>query len=67
VHFIWLVKSDISEPVRFGLVVVTLLALRVPAIRGRAGRLRDRLRALHRNRQVDSGTRTTEALFDHAR
>ncbi len=65
-HFIWLVKSDISEPVRFGIVVVTLLALRIPAIRGRASRLRDRLRALRRSRQGGNKTPTTQASFDHA-
>jgi len=52
VHFVWLVKSDISEPVRFGIVVVLLLALRIPAIRGAAGKLRHRIEALRRNARV---------------
>jgi len=33
IHFVWLVKSDITEPVRFGLVVALLLALRIPIVR----------------------------------
>ena len=33
VHFVWLVKSDIREPLLFGAVVVLLLLLRIPRIR----------------------------------
>lgn len=33
VHYIWLVKSDIRIPILYGLVVVTLLILRIPSIR----------------------------------
>jgi sulfoxide reductase heme-binding subunit YedZ len=33
VHFVWLVKSDIREPLLFGAIVVLLLVLRIPRIR----------------------------------
>ena len=33
VHYIWLVKSDIRIPLLYGAVVVTLLILRIPAVR----------------------------------
>jgi sulfoxide reductase heme-binding subunit YedZ len=33
VHFVWLVKSDIREPLLYGAVVVGLLLLRLPPIR----------------------------------
>jgi sulfoxide reductase heme-binding subunit YedZ len=33
VHYVWLVKSDIRIPLLYGLVMVVLLALRIPAIR----------------------------------
>jgi len=33
VHFVWLVKSDIREPLLFGAVVVVLLLLRISPIR----------------------------------
>jgi methionine sulfoxide reductase heme-binding subunit len=35
-HFLWLVKKDVREPVIFGLVLVTLLALRLGRRRRRA-------------------------------
>lgn len=33
VHFVWLVKADVREPLAYGAGVATLLALRLPAIR----------------------------------
>jgi sulfoxide reductase heme-binding subunit YedZ len=42
VHYIWLVKSDIRQPVAFGVVVVLLLFLRIPAIRKFIARRRNR-------------------------
>jgi sulfoxide reductase heme-binding subunit YedZ len=33
-HFLWLVKKDVTTPARFGLVLVLLLATRLP-FRGR--------------------------------
>jgi sulfoxide reductase heme-binding subunit YedZ len=32
-HFVWLVKSDIREPLMYGAVVVILLVLRIPRVR----------------------------------
>jgi sulfoxide reductase heme-binding subunit YedZ len=39
-HFVWLVKSDIREPLLFGAVVVVLLVLRTSRIRQPASRFR---------------------------
>jgi sulfoxide reductase heme-binding subunit YedZ len=39
-HYIWLVKTDIRQPLLFGVVVVLLLLARVPAIRKRLAGLR---------------------------
>jgi sulfoxide reductase heme-binding subunit YedZ len=33
VHFIWLVKADIRQPLEFGAVVVALLIVRIPAVK----------------------------------
>jgi sulfoxide reductase heme-binding subunit YedZ len=33
IHFVWLVKSDIREPLTFGAVLAILLALRIPAVK----------------------------------
>lgn len=38
VHFLWLVKADIREPVAYGLLIGLLLALRLPALRRRLRR-----------------------------
>jgi sulfoxide reductase heme-binding subunit YedZ len=43
-HFLWLVKSDIREPLLFGAALALLLCLRLPAVRRRLAELRDRLR-----------------------
>jgi sulfoxide reductase heme-binding subunit YedZ len=42
VHFIWLVKSDIREPLLYGAAVMLLLLLRVSAIRRGISRYRGR-------------------------
>lgn len=44
VHFVWLVKSDIQEPLLYGAVLVLLLALRLPQIRFALERWRRRPR-----------------------
>jgi sulfoxide reductase heme-binding subunit YedZ len=44
VHFVWLVKSDIREPLLYGAMVGGLLLMRVPALRRGVSRLRGRLR-----------------------
>jgi len=33
IHYVWLVKSDIREPLLYGGIVILLLALRLPAVR----------------------------------
>ena len=33
IHFVWLVKADIREPLMYGAVVVALLAFRIPRVR----------------------------------
>jgi sulfoxide reductase heme-binding subunit YedZ len=43
VHFVWLVKSDITEPLLFGAAVALLLLLRVPAVRKKLIALRYRI------------------------
>jgi sulfoxide reductase heme-binding subunit YedZ len=42
-HFVWLVKSDITEPLLFGAVLALLLLLRVPAVRKKLIALRYRI------------------------
>jgi len=41
-HYVWLVKSDVRQPLAFGVAVWVLLALRLPAIRQWVSRLRNR-------------------------
>jgi methionine sulfoxide reductase heme-binding subunit len=43
VHYLWLVKSDIRAPLLFGAAVAVLLALRLPPVRRRATRWRERV------------------------
>jgi sulfoxide reductase heme-binding subunit YedZ len=40
VHFVWLVKADVREPLLYGAIVAGLLALRLPPIRRMLTRLR---------------------------
>lgn len=40
VHYVWLVKTDIREPLLYGLGIATLLFLRIPAVRQRISNLR---------------------------
>ncbi len=42
VHFVWLVKADVREPLAYGAAVALLLALRLPPVRRRLARLRPR-------------------------
>lgn len=49
VHFVWLVKSDIREPLTYGAVVLLLLALRLKTIRRTLVELRERLATRRRN------------------
>ncbi len=42
IHFVWLVKADIREPLAFGFVVAALLALRLTPVKRAARMLADR-------------------------
>ncbi len=43
IHYVWLVKSDIREPLAWGALLGILLLLRIPLIRKQANTLRTRL------------------------
>ncbi len=45
IHFVWLVKSDIREPLVYGAIVGVLLLLRLPVIRKNISKLRSRLKS----------------------
>jgi len=45
VHFVWLVKADIREPLWYGVVVVLLLIFRIPRVRQVVSRIRHRSRS----------------------
>ena len=47
-HFIWLVKSDIREPLIYAAILTVLLVLRVPAVRRYVVHIRTRLTNRHR-------------------
>jgi sulfoxide reductase heme-binding subunit YedZ len=40
IHYVWLVKSDIREPLIYGAIVLLLLAARIPYIRKKLSRIR---------------------------
>lgn len=42
-HYIWVVKSDIREPLIYGAIVLLLLIARIPAVRKRLSKMRGRL------------------------
>jgi len=52
VHYVWLVKSDIREPLAFGLAVGLLLLARVPAVRRPLSGLHMQMRGRLRNLRV---------------
>jgi sulfoxide reductase heme-binding subunit YedZ len=45
IHFVWLVKSDIREPLAYGAIVFLLLALRLKTVRRTLVHLRGRFKA----------------------
>ena len=45
VHYIWLVKSDIRQPMAFGTAIVVLLLARLPLLQRAARRMRVQIRA----------------------
>ena len=44
IHYVWLVKSDIREPLLYGAIVTLLLALRLPPVRRAISRVRSRFK-----------------------
>ncbi len=52
VHYVWLVKADIREPLLYGAAVALLLILRLPAVRKAATHFRSRFKKERRTRTV---------------
>jgi methionine sulfoxide reductase heme-binding subunit len=52
VHYVWLVKADIREPLLYGAAVVLLLCLRLPAVRKTIANFRNRFKKERRTRTV---------------
>lgn len=60
IHFVWLVKSDIREPLLFGAIVATLLALRTPRMRRFIAGVRSRPRSTRGGSAAQLGRPTSE-------
>ena len=45
IHYVWLVKTDIREPLVYGAVVILLLIARVPVVRKYLSNLRDKIKS----------------------
>jgi len=43
IHYVWLVKKDLTQPLMFGAVLVLLLAMRLPWSRNALHAVRNRL------------------------
>jgi sulfoxide reductase heme-binding subunit YedZ len=52
IHYVWLVKSDIREPLLYGAAVGLLLILRLPAVRKAVTHFRSRFKKERRTRTV---------------
>ncbi len=61
VHYVWLVKADVREPLLYGAVVGLLLALRLPPLRKRITHLRYRITS-HTMRSPQSSSQTPSPL-----
>lgn len=48
IHFVWLVKSDIREPLAYGAILALLLVVRIPNVRKYVSSLRHRLKSRNR-------------------
>jgi sulfoxide reductase heme-binding subunit YedZ len=62
VHFYWLVKSDVREPLAYGAAVAFLLLLRLPSVRQTLTRLRYRI--TRRGRATETGPVTGSSASD---
>jgi sulfoxide reductase heme-binding subunit YedZ len=70
IHYVWLVKSDIREPLSYGAAVGLLLLLRVPIVRRYMSNLRIRVDRLVRNggnRRKRSPVKTTDHSIEGRR
>jgi sulfoxide reductase heme-binding subunit YedZ len=56
VHFVWVVKADIREPLLYGAVVVSLLIVRIPGVRNAVNNCRSRLSGEKENPQDQAGS-----------
>ena len=54
VHYIWLVKSDIREPLIYGGVVITLLVLRLPPVRRKIVNARSKIKQARKARVAEN-------------
>jgi methionine sulfoxide reductase heme-binding subunit len=52
IHFVWLVKSDIREPLAYGFVLALLLLVRAPGVRRQVVNFRNRLKRVRKNQAV---------------
>jgi sulfoxide reductase heme-binding subunit YedZ len=55
VHYVWLVKADIRQPLAFGAVVLLLLLARVPLFKGAVGSWRNRWLERWRREKAEQG------------
>jgi sulfoxide reductase heme-binding subunit YedZ len=55
IHYIWLVKSDIREPLVYGAIVILLLLVRVPVVRRAITNFRSRLTKMRRAQTAVDG------------
>jgi sulfoxide reductase heme-binding subunit YedZ len=55
VHFVWLVKADIREPLAYGVGIVLLLVLRLPPVRRGVTKVRGRVKQWWRKRTAKEG------------
>ena len=56
-HFVWLVKADIREPLTYGAVVVVLLMVRIPRVRQWVSQVRHRLHGKPRGSFITKNVR----------
>lgn len=65
IHYVWLVKSDVREPLAFGAVVILLLIARVPSVRKKLSRVRQSklVRVLQTSSRSDRGKYTLKPFL----
>ena len=63
-HFVWLVKSDIREPLLYGAVVVLLLVLRIPRVRHAVSHFRSWLKRKNIHQKAPSAYNKAQPSTD---